>query len=38
MISMSIEDNKSIVRRFFELGPSKGDMNAANELLAHGFA
>ena len=34
---MSIEENKSIVRRFFELGPSKGDLYAANELLAPGF-
>ncbi len=31
---MSIEENKSIVRRFFEVGPSKGDLDAANELLA----
>ena len=34
---MSIEENKSIVRRFFEVGPSKGDLDAANELLAPGF-
>lgn len=34
---MSIEENKAIVRRFFELGPSSGDMNAANELLAPNF-
>jgi steroid delta-isomerase-like uncharacterized protein len=34
---MSIEENKSIVRRFFEIGPSKGDLDAANELLAPGF-
>jgi steroid delta-isomerase-like uncharacterized protein len=34
---MSIEENKSIVRRFFEVGPSKGDLQAANELLAPGF-
>ena len=34
---MSIEENKSIVRRFFEVGPSRGDLDAANELLAHGF-
>jgi steroid delta-isomerase-like uncharacterized protein len=38
VISMSIEENKSIVRRFFEVGPSKGDLCAANELLAPGFA
>lgn len=31
---MSIEENKSIVRRFFEVGPSRGDLDAANELLA----
>ena len=35
---MSIEENKAIVRRFFELGPSSGDMNAANELLDPNFA
>lgn len=35
---MSIEENKMIVRRFFEVGPSKGDLNAANELLAPGFS
>jgi steroid delta-isomerase-like uncharacterized protein len=35
---MSIEDNKNIVRRFFEEGPSKGDLSAANELLAPNFA
>jgi len=34
---MSIEENKSIVRRFFEVGPSRGDLQAANELLAPGF-
>ena len=34
---MSIEENKSIVRRFFEVGPSRGDLHAANELLAPGF-
>ena len=34
---MSIEENKSIVRRFFEVGPSKGDLDAANELLAPDF-
>jgi steroid delta-isomerase-like uncharacterized protein len=35
---MSTEDNKNIARRFFEEGPSKGDLNAANELLAPNFA
>lgn len=35
---MSIEENKIIVRRFFELGPSSGDMDAANALLAPNFA
>jgi steroid delta-isomerase-like uncharacterized protein len=35
---MYIEENKAIVRRFFELGPSSGDMNAANELLDQNFA
>ena len=34
---MSIEENKSIVRRFFEVGPSMGDLSAAKELLAPGF-
>ncbi len=35
---MSAEENKAIVRRFFEVGPSRGDMSAANELLAPDFA
>lgn len=35
---MSIEDNKNIVRRFFEEGPSKGDLRAADDLLAPNFA
>lgn len=35
---MSIDENKAIVRRFFELGPSKGDLKAADELLAPNFA
>src|SRR5512137_1651331 len=35
---MSMEDNKNIVRRFFEEGPSKGDLGAANRLLAPNFA
>ncbi|HOT07754.1 MAG: SnoaL-like polyketide cyclase [Methanosaeta sp. PtaB.Bin039] len=34
---MSIEDNKEIVRRFFELGPSSGNISAARELLAPDF-
>ncbi len=34
---MSTEDNKNIVRRFFEEGPSKGDLSAADELLAPDF-
>ena len=34
---MSIEENKRTVRRFFEVGPSKGDLDAANELLTPGF-
>ena len=35
---MSIEDNKNIVHRFFQEGPSKGDLRAADELLAANFA
>ncbi|MCJ7445362.1 MAG: ester cyclase [Methanotrichaceae archaeon] len=35
---MSAEKNKDIVRRFFEEGPSKGNMSVANELLASSFA
>jgi steroid delta-isomerase-like uncharacterized protein len=35
---MSLEQNKEIVRRFFELGPSQGKMDAARELLAPNFA
>jgi steroid delta-isomerase-like uncharacterized protein len=34
---MSTEENKTIVRRFFEEGPSRGNMSAANELLAANF-
>lgn len=34
---MSTEENKNIVRRFFEVGPSKGDLNEANKLLAPNF-
>lgn len=35
---MSTEENKTIVRKFFEEGPSKGNLNIANELLAPDFA
>ncbi len=34
---MSTEENKAIVRRFFEDGPSKGNLNIANELLSSDF-
>lgn len=34
---MSTEENKDIVRRFFEVGPSKGDLSEANKLLAPDF-
>lgn len=34
---MSTEDNKEIVRKFFEEGPSKGNLSAANELLSPDF-
>lgn len=35
---MSTEENNRIVRRFFDLGPSQGNMNAAaKELLAEDF-
>ncbi len=34
---MSAEDNKVIVRRFFELGPSSGNMAVANALLSPNF-
>lgn len=34
---MSTEENKAIVRRFFEEGPSKGNLNTANELLSPDF-
>lgn len=36
--SVSSEDNKALVLRFFELGPSGGNMNAANALLSPDFA
>ena len=32
-----LEENKELVRRFFALGPSQGDLQAASELLAEGF-
>jgi steroid delta-isomerase-like uncharacterized protein len=35
---MSIEENKALVRRFFEVGPSRGDLEAANELLSPSFS
>ena len=34
---MYTEENKAIVRRFFEVGPCKGDINAVNELLSPDF-
>lgn len=34
---MSTEENKDIVRRFFEVGPSKGDLSEANKLLSPDF-
>ncbi len=34
---MSIEENKEIVRRFFDLGPSSGNLSVARELLAPDF-
>lgn len=35
---MYTEENKAIVRRFFEEGPSKGNLSAADELLSPDFA
>ena len=35
---MSLEEDKAIVRRFFEEGPSKGNLAAADELLSPNFA
>lgn len=35
---MSIDENKAIVRRFFEVGPSQGDLAAAGQLLSPNFA
>jgi len=34
---MSTEENKAIVRRFFEEGPSKGNLSNADELLSPDF-
>jgi len=34
---MSTEENKAIVRRFFEEGPSKGNLITAEELLSPDF-
>jgi len=34
---MSIEENKAIVHRFFEEGPSKGNISTASELLSSDF-
>ncbi len=35
---MSIEENKAIVRRFFEEGPSTGDLAAVDKLLSQNFS
>jgi len=35
--NMSTEENKAIVRRFFEEGPSKGNLSIADELLSPYF-
>jgi steroid delta-isomerase-like uncharacterized protein len=34
---MPIEENKAIVRKFFEEGPSKGNLSIADELLSPDF-
>lgn len=34
---MSTEENKAIVRQFFEVGPSKGNLIEANKLLSSDF-
>jgi len=34
---MSTEENKGVVRRFFDLGPSSGNLDEARELLAPDF-
>ncbi|HET8688228.1 MAG TPA: ester cyclase, partial [Methanosarcina sp.] len=36
--NISTEENKAIVRRFFEEGPSKGNLSIADELLSPDFA
>ena len=36
--TVSEDANKQVVRRFFEVGPSKGDLEAADVLLAPEFA
>jgi steroid delta-isomerase-like uncharacterized protein len=38
MGKMSTEENKAIVRRFFEEGPSKGNLSIADELLSPDFS
>ena len=35
--NMSTEENKAMVRRFFEEGPSKGNLSIADELLSSDF-
>jgi steroid delta-isomerase-like uncharacterized protein len=37
MGKMSTEENKAIVRRFFEEGPSKGNLSIADKLLSPDF-
>ena len=37
-MSTTTEENKVIVQRFFEEGPSKGDLAAAKELLSPNFS
>jgi len=34
---LSPDENKALVRRFFDLGPSRGDIRAADGLLADDF-
>jgi steroid delta-isomerase-like uncharacterized protein len=38
MIVMSMDENKALVKRFFALGPSQGDLKSAGDLLASDFA
>ncbi len=38
MVAISTDENKALVRRFFALGPSQGDLMAADGLLASDFA